>query len=116
MDRQTIGKEAERNAETWLTTQGLQLLQRNLRCRLGEIDLIMIDGSHLVFIEVRRRKSSLYGGAAASVDWRKQRKLLQTARFFLAANPKWANHPCRFDVIAFEGNNEPLWYRNAFQN
>lgn len=116
MDRQTIGKDAERNAETWLMAQGLQLVQRNLRCRLGEIDLIMTDGNHLVFIEVRRRKHSLYGGAAASVDWRKQRKLLQAARFFLAGNPNWANHPCRFDVIAFEGNNEPLWYRNAFQN
>lgn len=116
MDRHSIGKDAERNAETWLTNQGLQLVQRNLRCRLGEIDLIMTDGHHLVFIEVRHRKHRLYGGAAASVDWRKQRKLVQAARFFLAGNPYWANYPCRFDVIAFEGNNEPLWYRNAFQN
>ncbi len=51
MDRQAIGKEAERNAETWLTAQGLHLIQRNLRCRLGEIDLIMTDGQHLVLLK-----------------------------------------------------------------
>lgn len=116
MDRQFIGTEAERSAETWLIEQGLTLIQRNMRCRVGEIDLIMSDGEHLIFIEVRRRQSSSYGGAAQSVDWRKQRKLLRAARFFLAANPHWSNHPCRFDIVAFEGNNQPLWYRNAFQN
>lgn len=46
MDRQTIGKDAERNTETWLVAQGLQLLHRNLRCRLGEIGPIMTDGQH----------------------------------------------------------------------
>lgn len=116
MDRHTLGKDAERNAEIWLETQGLQLIQRNMRCRLGEIDLIMTDGESLIFIEVRHRNSRTFGGAAASVDWRKQRKILRAARFFLAANPTWSKHPCRFDVIAYEGNDIPLWYRNAFQN
>lgn len=116
MDRQLIGTEAERNAEHWLESQGLQLIQRNMRCRLGEIDLIMTDGESLIFIEVRHRSSATFGGAAASVDWRKQRKLLRAARFFLASHPDWSNYPCRFDVVAFEGNNPPLWYRNAFQN
>ncbi|MFN3882405.1 MAG: YraN family protein [Nitrincola lacisaponensis] len=116
MDRHSLGKDAERNAENWLETQGLQLIQRNMRCRLGEIDLIMTDGESLIFIEVRQRNTRAFGGAAASVDWRKQRKLLRAARFFLAANPAWSKHPCRFDVIAYEGNDIPLWYRNAFQN
>ncbi len=116
MDRQLLGMEAERNAENWLVAQGLQLVQRNLRCRLGEIDLIMTDGETLIFIEVRRRKSRCFGGAATSVDWRKQRKILRTARFFLAGNPGWSHYPCRFDIIAFEGNEAPLWYRNAFQS
>lgn len=116
MDRQILGKEAERSAETWLISKGLQLIQRNMRCRVGEIDLIMSDGENLIFIEVRYRNTIGFGGAAESVDWRKQRKLLRAARFFLAANPNWSNYPCRFDIIAFEGNNTPLWYRNAFQN
>lgn len=116
MDRQFIGKEAERSAETWLISQGLHLIQRNMRCRVGEIDLIMCDGNTLIFIEVRHRRNMDFGGAAVSVDWRKQRKLLRAARFFLAANPNWSTYPCRFDIIAFEGNNTPLWYRNAFEN
>lgn len=116
MDRQFLGMEAERSAETWLISQGLHLIQRNMRCRVGEIDLIMTDGENLIFVEVRHRKNKQFGGAAESVDWRKQRKLLRAARFFLAANPNWSKHPCRFDIIAFEGNNNPLWYRNAFEN
>lgn len=115
MDRQLIGKEAERNAENWLISQGLQCIQRNMQCRLGEIDLIMTDGEYLIFVEVRYRRNLGFGSAASTVDWRKQRKLLRAARFFLAANPQWSNHPCRFDVVAFEGNGLPLWYRNAFQ-
>lgn len=116
MDRQLIGKDAERSAEHWLVSQGLEFIQRNMRCRVGEIDLIMTDGEYLIFVEVRHRKHHTFGGAAESVDWRKQRKLLRAARFFLAANPHWSTFPCRFDIIAYEGNNTPLWYRNAFQH
>lgn len=116
MDRQALGMEAERTAEAWLINQGLQLIQRNMRCRVGEIDLIMFDHEALIFFEVRYRSHPSYGSAAESVNWQKQRKILRAARFFLAANPSWSNFPCRFDIIAFEGDNTPIWYRNAFQN
>lgn len=115
-NKQSQGKEAEQIAESWLIKQGLQLIQRNYRCRLGEIDLIMRNKTHLIFIEVRFRKNQRFGGAALSVDWQKQRKIMRTARAFLAYHPFYANYPCRFDIIAFEGNLLPIWYPNAFEN
>lgn len=118
MDRKHTGQDAERRAERWLGRQGLTLLQRNARCRLGEIDLVMRDGDQIVFVEVRQRRGQGHGGAAASVDWRKQQKLILTARYLLGCHPQWSRHPCRFDVIAFEGDSEttpPMWYKDAFR-
>lgn len=118
MDRNQIGKDAEQHAEQWLYQQGLRLIQRNAHCRLGEIDLIMRDGEHLVFVEVRARSRRQHGGAAASVDWRKQQKLVRAARYMLSRNPHWSMLPCRFDVIAYEGvaeSDPPIWYKDAFR-
>jgi len=118
MDRKQIGMDAERRAEAWLSTQGLRLLQRNARCRLGEIDLVMRDQDQIVFVEVRTRGRSAFGGAAVSVDWHKQQKLIRTARFLLSQNPHWSRFPCRFDVLAYEGDSEttpPMWYKDAFR-
>jgi putative endonuclease len=118
MNRKQIGNTAERRAESWLTAQGLTLLQRNARCRLGEIDLIMRDHDQIVFVEVRSRGRANFGGAAASVDWRKQQKLIRAARFMLSRNPGWNSLPCRFDVLAYEGDSEstpPVWYKDAFR-
>lgn len=118
MDRKQIGTDAERRAEQWLCQQGLTLVQRNAQCRLGEIDLIMRDQDQLVFVEVRTRFCSRFGGAAASVDWRKQQKLVRAARYLLSRNPHWSLLPCRFDVIAYEGDSEstpPIWYKDAFR-
>ncbi len=118
MDRKEIGTEAERAAEAYLAGQGLKLLLRNARCRLGEIDLVMRDGETIVFIEVRKRRHRHYGGAAQSVDQRKQRKLILTAQFLMTRYPQWSAHPCRFDVLAFEADSDqdtPLWYKDAFR-
>ncbi len=116
MDRQQIGKDAEAQAERFLQNKGLTPISRNFRCRCGEIDLIMRDGNELVFIEVRKRQWQQFGGAAESVDFRKQRKLIRTAQYYLQQLPR---EPfCRFDVIAFEGKaaaDEPLWYKDAFR-
>lgn len=118
MDRKNTGKEAERNAERYLTTQGLKLILRNAQCRLGEIDLVMQDQDTLVFVEVRKRNDQRFGGAAQSVTHAKQRKLIQTARFLMARHPHWSLRPCRFDVIAFEADSDPqapMWYKDAFR-
>ena len=79
------GQQAENAAAQWLQQQGLSLLQRNYRCRQGEIDLIMQDNDDLVFVEVRWRKHHSHGGALASVDYHKQKRLILAARHFLGS-------------------------------
>ena len=118
MDRKQIGRDAEQRAEQFLHQQRMRTLLRNAYCRMGEIDLVMQDGDTIVFVEVRQRRHSHYGGAAQSVDHYKQRRLIQAARYLMARHPNWSNYPCRFDVIAFEPDSDPqapLWYKDAFR-
>ena len=104
----------ESTARDWLLSKGLHFIAANVRERGGEIDLIMKDGQVTVFVEVRFRQSSRFGGAAASVTLAKQHKLLQTAHLWLARhNGSFDTVDCRFDVIAFTGN-EIEWLKNAF--
>lgn len=114
MLKSLLGQSAELRAETYLKTQGLKLLARNWRCRFGEIDLIMQDASTLVFIEVRLRTRSDFGGAAASVTPAKQKKLLAAARQYLTTLDTLP--PCRFDVVALAGEAPPEWIKNAFDD
>jgi putative endonuclease len=110
-----LGRSAESRAERHLKAQGLTLVARNWRCRFGEIDLVMRDGGTLVFVEVRLRSHSGYGGAAASVTASKQRKLLAAAKLYLASLPTLP--PCRFDVVALADDHaEPDWIRSAFDD
>lgn len=118
MDRQKLGKDAEKIAEQYLKQRNLRLIQRNYRCRFGEIDLIMHDGDVLVFTEVRFRSQSQFGGAANSVNHLKQNKIIKTAQHFLGNNRRYQHKNCRFDVIAFEYDAapcDPLWYKDAFR-
>jgi len=108
------GDQAEANAEKYLNQQGLSLETKNYRCRFGEIDLIMIDNDTLVFVEVRLRSNARFGGAAATVDYRKQAKLVRTAEYYLQRR-KGGLPACRFDVIAFDGGNQVSWIKNAFE-
>ena len=109
-----LGQSGESRAAAFLQTHGLKLLTRNWRCRFGEIDLVMQDGATLVFVEVRLRSHSDFGGAAASVTQAKQRKLLAAARQYLTTLKTLP--PCRFDVVAFNGNAAPDWIKNAFDD
>ncbi len=112
-----IGKKHEAIAEQFLIRQGLTLKERNYHCRRGEIDLIMNEADTLVFVEVRYRKHSAYGSASESVDLRKQQKLIKAAQYYLLKQYRHNEPPCRFDVVAIEGNNpkNPLeWLPNAF--
>jgi putative endonuclease len=112
MLKSLLGQSAEARAEAFLASHGLMPVTRNWRCRFGEIDLIMQDGETRVFIEVRLRSRSDFGGAAASVTLAKQRKLLAAARQYLATLKTVP--PCRFDVVAITGNDAPDWIKNAF--
>lgn len=111
---QQQGQTAETQACHHLQQQGLTLIERNYLCRLGEIDLIMKEGQSLIFVEVRYRSSNHFGGAAASVDPRKQSKLINTASHYLQQHPALAQHPARFDVIAITPTTLE-WIRDAFQ-
>ncbi len=109
------GAAAEQYAAEFLIHEGLQLVARNYRSRFGEIDLIMRDGDTLVFVEVRLRRNARFGGAAASIDPRKQRRLILTAQGYLARLPKIP--PCRFDAILLDNaqGRAPEWLKNAFE-
>ena len=109
---QDAGRDAETRAEAMLMHEGLRSVARNYRCRAGEIDLVMRDGEHMVFVEVRYRSHGGYGGAASSVGADKQRRLILAARHYLMSSG-WSG-PCRFDVVAFERGCEGHWIRDAF--
>jgi len=115
---QSKGKASEGFAQQYLTQQGLLFIDKNFHCRKGEIDLIMKDGDTLVFIEVKYRKNNNFGGAISAVSQSKQQKIKHCVAFFLhKANLNEYNTPCRFDVIALEGDiNQPqvTWLKNAF--
>lgn len=115
--RRRKGGRFETLALGWLQAQGLRLLQRNYRCKCGEIDLVMRESEVLVFVEVRVRGTTSQVPACETVDYRKQQKLLRTARHFLLCNESLATQPCRFDVLGISDTNDlPRyeWIRNAF--
>ena len=85
MSRCETGRKAEELAAQHLEAKGMSVIERNFRAKVGEIDLIVKDGEEIVFVEVRARASRDFGGAAASVDASKQRKVVRAARVWLAA-------------------------------
>ncbi|WP_269085712.1 YraN family protein [Pseudomonas sp. BMS12] len=113
--RQDSGRVAEEQAEALLKRHGLSLLARNWNCRGGELDLVMLDGDTVVFVEVRYRRHAAWGGALESVDARKRQRLILAAELFLQRESRWSKSPCRFDVVAFAPAQEPNWLRNAFE-
>lgn len=107
------GAEAEAKAARYLADRGLRVVARNYRTRQGEVDLVARDGATLVFVEVRARSWSAFGGAAGSVDARKQRRIAAAARHYLRR--LGAEPACRFDVLTLQGpGGEPDWIRGAF--
>ena len=109
-DTQVIGQAGEDQALMYLTQQGLTLVERNFRCKGGEIDLIMQDRATLVFVEVRKRANARHGGAAASITRSKQARLIIAAQIFLQ---RYRMPPAsRFDVIAIDGG-VVNWLKNA---
>ena len=98
--RQVIGQRAEDIAAEFLRAQGLVVLERNYRRRLGELDIIARDGDVLVIAEVRCRASNRFGGAAASVDGRKQQRLVRAAAQLLQQRRDFSHLRVRFDVIS----------------
>ena len=117
-NRKEAGGAGEAEALKQLQARGLKLVLRNHRCRMGEIDLVMLDGNTLTLIEVRYRADDSFGGAAASVTARKQRRLIAAARHLLATRSDLRRYPARFDVVALSpdthGKLQFDWIKGAF--
>lgn len=114
ISKRTQGSIYEQKARVYLEAQGLRFIAANQSFKCGELDLIMQQGETLVFVEVRQRKSNRFGSAVESIDYRKQQKWLNAANMWLATKRKQSLETanCRFDVVAFEGEQPPLWIPN----
>ena len=108
-DKRALGRLAEDDALAYLLLQGLLLVQRNFLCKGGELDLIMRDGKSIVFVEVRQRSSSAFGGALASITPTKQRRMVSAAQTWLLTQKRLP--ACRFDAVVMDGGRME-WLKN----
>jgi len=112
------GKISEEFARQYLVDHGLKYLTKNYQNRQGEIDIVFLESNTYVFVEVKYRKNSNFGGAISAVTYKKIQKIKQCAKFYLQQNSlNEYNTPCRFDIVALEGDiNRPkiTWLKNAF--
>ena len=113
-NRQQLGIAAEDRAAQFLIDAGLEVLQRNYRCRMGELDLIARHGNTLVIAEVRMRSSARFGGAAASITWNKRRRIVRTTRHLLTRYPWLQKCAVRFDAVLIAGDGAVEWIKGAF--
>jgi len=113
----SIGQFAEDQACNYLLRQGLHLIFRNYRCRMGEIDLVFRDERNLIFVEVRYRKSSLFGSAAETITYRKRARLIKAASHYI--QKYHISMACRFDVVtitpAADKKLSITWIKDAFR-
>lgn len=117
MNRAFTGRLGELEAAKFLERNGYRVLERNYRCKYGEIDLVARDGQTIVFVEVKTRGSGLFGGPTESVDARKQRKILLTSQFYIESN-RLVDADLRFDVVGVEIREGALSFelvKNAFE-
>ncbi len=110
--RAQAGGRAETLAAAFLVARGLVILERNFRCRRGEIDIIARDGETLVFAEVRLRTRSDFGGAAASITARKRARMTAAALYYLGRGSR--TPPCRFDALLLDSldNDRIEWLKD----
>ncbi len=108
------GQDAESEAAVYLQQRGLQLIGRNYRCRQGEIDLIMQDREHLVFVEVRHRSKTSHGSPVETITSSKRKKLVFAARHYIAENRVSDTQSIRFDVVGIQPESPVDWIPDAF--
>ena len=113
MNKRQVGTQYESMAVQYLTEAGYHILERNFRCRTGEIDIIAKDGAYLVFVEVKYRASAACGSALEAVDYRKQQSILRVSQYYMVSHGYGTQTNCRFDVVAIQGTEITL-IQNAF--
>ncbi len=112
-----LGRWGEGHAVRYLEREGYQVIARNWRRREGELDLVALHGSTLVFVEVKTRRTNSFGSAEESIDLRKQAQLAQIAQRYLDEHPDLRFTECRFDVLVVDLALRPpqiRHYPNAF--
>ena len=114
-DSNEIGAAAETAALIFLESQGLKCRERNYRCKMGELDLIMQDGAYRVFVEVRKRSHQQFGSGLDSITQHKQQRLYRAATHYLLEKNLYDKIDCRFDIISMNEFDEIDWIKNAFE-
>ena len=113
MNKRETGPAYESAAARFLETKGYRILERNYRCRFGEVDLIAQEGNTIVFCEVKFRRDLRVGHPLEAVDLRKQHRISKCALCYLTEN-RLSGQECRFDVVGICGEEITL-IRNAFE-
>ena len=115
MNNRATGSDREKQAAEYLIKQGMRIVERNFRCKLGEIDLIGWHQDYLVVVEVKYRSSSVKGSAVDAVDGRKQSRICRVADAYRKIHHIGNHVGIRYDVVAIQGDNIE-WITNAFQH
>lgn len=115
-NKREIGHRYEQKAVDLLEQKGYQILETNYQNRYGEIDIIACQDEMLIFTEVKYRSSSHYGDPLEAVDWRKQNRICRSALYYCTQHLGSSEVPCRFDVIAIDGNENIRHLENAFES
>lgn len=113
MNKRAIGKQYEDLAREYLIKNGYTIIDKNYRCKIGEIDVIAKDNDYLCFIEVKYRSNSNKGYPSESINANKIFRITKTAEYYLMTNKYSTNVKCRFDLVAILGNKIEL-IKNAF--
>ncbi len=113
MNNRAIGTEFEQRASVYLEQNGYRILERNFRCKIGEIDLIAKDEGYLCFIEVKFRSSASKGFPSEAITPNKIRRITRTAQFYMLLHKLPVDTPCRFDAVVILGDELNL-IKNAF--
>ena len=114
INKTVIGKRYEDIAAIYLVNQGYEIIERNFRCKTGEIDIIAKDGEYIVFVEVKYRRDRMCGAPIEAVDFVKQRKISKVAAYYLMKRDYGFENPIRFDVVGILGEDIKL-IKNAFE-
>ena len=113
-----LGHLTEQHAKRYLLSRGLTFVAENVRYKFGEIDLVMREQSHIIFVEVRYRRTVHYGGAVGSISHTKRERLLKAANAWLQKYDRNQQLICRFDLVALSGEINKIrcqWLKNIFQ-
>lgn len=114
MNKRSVGASYEGIACDYLKNRGYTILEKNYRNRAGEIDIIAMDGEYICFIEVKYRRDRGCGMPLEAVNFKKQKNIIKVAKYYLMMKGHTEWTPCRFDVVAIEGEDITL-LQNAFE-